>query len=211
MEGVRGIAVIIGVHGNSLGGSTMDEEKKLRGREREWIGRILLAQAAMSRAMPSLTHLTLDFNFFPPLQDSQLLLPAFDSLQFLHVCTNSNSNGVDTLSILLERAPNVTSLMITVKVPTFASSGGNMITPLLLTAAASPQEPFVGKKLEEVHLLMVFVSVDDLKKLVDLRAGCLKKIVVTKGLTEVHSRPNTNPEQDLAWLKNQVTFEEVEG
>lgn len=159
-------------------------------------------------AMPSLTHLTLDFNFLPSLQESQLLLPTFDSLQFLHFCTYPNPNGADTLSILLERAPNVTSLMIR----TFARNGENTITPLLLTAAASPQEPLVGKKLEEVYLLGFPASVENLKKLVDLRlrAGCLKKIVLTKGWNVAQPLPDTNPEQDLVWLKTRVVLEEVE-
>ncbi|KAG8965762.1 hypothetical protein FRC05_003021 [Tulasnella sp. 425] len=144
---------------------------------------------------------------------SQLLLPTFDSLQVLHFCSYANRKGADILSLLLKRAPNVTSLTITDKARTSASSWDNMMIPLLFTAPASPREPLVGKKLEEVHLLRFSASVQDLKKLVDLRtrAGCLKKIVLTKGFTEVQSRPNTNPEQDLAWVKNRVTFEEVEG
>ncbi|KAG8965761.1 hypothetical protein FRC05_003020 [Tulasnella sp. 425] len=141
---------------------------------------------------------------------SQLLLPTFDSLQVLHFCTYANRNGADMLSLLLQRAPNVTSLTITDKVRTFASSRDNMITPLLLTDAASPKEPLVGKKLEEVHLLRFPTSVGNLRKLINLRigAGCLKKIVLTKGLTEVQSRLD---KENLSWLKNRVTFEEVEG
>ncbi|KAG8942869.1 hypothetical protein FRC04_003444 [Tulasnella sp. 424] len=163
--------------------------------------------------MPSLTHLTLDCNFLPSSQASQLHLPTFDSLQFLHFCTDANRNGANMLSPLLERAPNVTLLMITHKVHTFISRGENMITPLLLTTAASPREALVGNKLEEVHLLRFSASVENLKKLVELRirAGRLKKIVITKGWNVVQPRPNPNPEQDLAWVKSRVTLEEVEG
>ncbi|KAG8940762.1 hypothetical protein FRC04_005031, partial [Tulasnella sp. 424] len=100
--------------------------------------------------------------------------------------------------------------MITNKVPGFSRSEEYLLTSLLLTAAASPQEPLVGKKLEEVHLLGFPASVENLKKLVDLRlrAGCLKKIVLTKGWNVSQPLPDTNPEQDLVWLKSRVVLEE---
>ncbi|KAG8942871.1 hypothetical protein FRC04_003446 [Tulasnella sp. 424] len=164
--------------------------------------------------MPSLTQLTLDLDFFPILRDCRQFLPTLISLQSLSICTYSSSNVADTINVFLELAPNVTSLIVTDKSGCFAADEEHMVAPLVLTSAASSREPLAGKNLEEVHLLRVPTSAGKLKQLVDLRAGRLKKVVLTKGWDVAQERPAANRDTDnliLAWLKDRVTLEEVEG
>ncbi|KAG8919356.1 hypothetical protein FRC00_011450, partial [Tulasnella sp. 408] len=78
----------------------------------------------------------------------------------------------------------------------------------------SPGEPLAGSSLQEVHLLRVPTSVQRLKELVDLRVGYLKKVVLTKGWEVIQERSTPSPDLDeelLAWLKDRVVIEEIEG
>ncbi|KAG9022027.1 hypothetical protein FS837_006794, partial [Tulasnella sp. UAMH 9824] len=133
-------------------------------------------------AMPILTSLTLDLDFF-----------------------------YTDIILLLGRAPNVTSSIATDKSGRFADRNEYMVTPPLLTSVDSPGEPLAGRSLQEVHLLRVPKSVQKLKELVDLRVGYLKKVVLTKGWGAIQDRPNTSRDLDdelLARLKDRVVLEE---
>ncbi|KIO24025.1 hypothetical protein M407DRAFT_26554 [Tulasnella calospora MUT 4182] len=167
-------------------------------------------------AMPALTHLTLHLDFFPVVQEIRHTLPAFHSLQSLRVHTYSSPNVGDSISLFLTLAPNLTSLIVTDKSGRFAEREGHMIMPLLLTSTASPNEPLAGRNLREVRLLKVPTSVQTLKELVDLRAGCLKKIVLTKGWDIIQEPRGLTTKQDLddvllVWLKTMVVLEEIDG
>ncbi|KAG9022815.1 hypothetical protein FS837_006128 [Tulasnella sp. UAMH 9824] len=165
-------------------------------------------------AMPILTSLTLDLDFFYTEQQAQVVLPTLDSLEFLHVHTYSCSNVADSIILLLERAPNVTSFIATNKSGRFADRNEYMITPLLLTSVDSSGEPLAGRSLREVHLLRVPTSVQRLKELVELRVGYLKKVVLTKGWASIQEGSTTSRglnDQLLARLKDKVVLEEIEG
>lgn len=165
-------------------------------------------------AMPILASLTLDLDFFDAKQEHRALLPTLDSLELLHVHTYSCLNVADNIILLLERAPSVTSFIATDKSGQFADRNEDMLTPLLLTSVKSPGEPLVGRSLQDVHLLRVPTSVQRLKELVDLRAGYLRKVVLTQGWDVVRERPTASPDVDdelLAWLKIRVVLEEIEG
>lgn len=165
-------------------------------------------------AMPILASLTLDIDFFHAEQEAQLVLPTFDSLEFLHVNTYSCPNVADSITLFLERAPNVRTFIATDRSGECADPDEYMITPLLLTSVEPPGEPWAGRSLQEVHLLRVPASVQRVKELVDLRAGHLRKVVLTKGWDVIREGPTTTLDSDdalLSWLKTRVVLEEIEG